>query len=83
MSENLSVVTITRGVNQDLVTALEGLLEQAREGTLVSGHFCGTLSNGEAVTSVSSSRNQLLEIAAASRLLHRLHMASDTLMTSL
>lgn len=64
-------------VNQTLIEMLEEALELAKAGKLVSGHICGTYASGELHTSYSSTENALLEIAAAARLLHRLHLRLD------
>ena len=72
-----SVVTLRKPVNDDLVEVLEGLLKDARNGDIVSCQFCGLNADGTVVTSTSSSENQLLEIAAVTRLLHRLNRTAD------
>ena len=77
MNKDVSVVPIRRNVNDELVASLEDLLKDAKEGRLVSAQICGTCSNGEVTTTMSPSGNQLLEIAAVSRLLHRLHKRAD------
>lgn len=64
-------------VNETLIEILEAALELAKDGKLVSGHICGTSASGEIHTSYSSTENAILELAAASRLLHRLHMRMD------
>ena len=74
---DLKVVPIETPPNADLVETLEELLEQARSGDVVSGHFCGTTANGEIITSSAATDNMLLEIAAAARLLHRLNQKAD------
>lgn len=80
MSKDMSVVPIRKNVNDELVASLEDLLKQAREGELVSAQLCGTCANGEVITTTTPSCNQLLEIAAVSRLLHRLNKVADATM---
>lgn len=64
-------------VNETLIEMLEEALEMAKAGKLVSGHLAGTHANGDIHTAYSSTENAILELAAASRLLHRLHMRMD------
>jgi len=59
------------------VDILETALAEAKAGDLVSGCFTGSTANGSIRTLYSSSDNSLMEIAAVSRLLHRLHLRSD------
>lgn len=74
---NIRAVQFKVEVNETLIEMLEEALELAKEGKLVSGHFCGTYASGEIHTTYSSTENAILELAAASRLLHRLHLRMD------
>lgn len=74
---NIRPVHFKPTINETLVDALEELLAEAKAGRLVSGSFTGTTSDGCIRSTYSSSDNSLLEIAAVSRLLHRLHLRSD------
>lgn len=74
---NLQVVPIRRPVNENLVRLLEEQLALARSGQLVSGGFFGTLHDDTVITSNSSTSNSLLELAAVSRILHRMQLRMD------
>lgn len=79
--EHLQVVPLRRAVNDQLVSNLEEQLALARSGQLVSGGFFGTLRDDTVITSYSTTSNSLLEMAAVSRLLHRMHVRMDRSMT--
>lgn len=70
-------VSFRPAVNDDLVERLEGLVADAKAGRLASGCFAGLLRSGEVISTYSSTENRILEIAALSRLLHRLHLMCD------
>ncbi len=74
---NIRPVQFKPIVNESLVDMLESALSRAKSGELVSGQFSGTLANGDALTHFSSTKNALGEIAALSRLMHRLHRNMD------
>lgn len=74
---NITALPLPDTVNSDLVETLGELLQMARDGEIVSGGFFFTLRDERVQTSMTNSRNQLLELAAAHRLLHRMHVKLD------
>lgn len=74
---NVRPVKFRTEINDDLVEMLEEALAMAKEGKLVSAAICGTYAGGDLYSSYSSTDNAILEIAAVSRLLHRLHIRMD------
>ena len=63
--------------NPNLIKELSFLLERAKAGDVVSGAFCGSCADGSVVTFISKSRNKMLELAAVTRLLHRMNCLAD------
>lgn len=74
---NIRPVIFKAEVNQTLIDMLEDMLERAKNGDMVSGKFCGTTASGEIVSTYSSTNNAILELAAVTRLLHRLNLDMD------
>ena len=73
----MKVVQIKKPVNQSCVEKLELMLADAKDGTLQDIAACGVLVDGCVMTAISTSKESLLRIAAASRLLHSLHKFMD------
>lgn len=73
----MKVVEIKRPVNATCVERLEQMLADAKDGTLQDIAACGVLIDGSVMTAISTTEDALLRLAAASRLLHRLHMVMD------
>ena len=73
----MKVVEIKRPVNATCVERLEQMLADAKDGTLQDVAACGVLVDGSVMTAISTTEDALLRLAAASRLLHRLHMVMD------
>lgn len=73
----MKVVEIKRPVNATCVERLEQMLADAKDGTLQDIAACGVLIDGSVITAISTTEDALLRLAAASRLLHRLHMVMD------
>lgn len=74
---NVRPVQFRTEINGDLVEMLEDALAMARDGKLMSANICGTYANGDLYSSYSSTDNAILELAAVSRLLHRLQLRMD------
>ncbi len=73
----MKVVEIKRPVNATCVERLEQMLADAKDGTLQDIAACGVLIDGSVMTAISTTEDALLRLAAASRLLHRLHVVMD------
>lgn len=73
----MQVVPLKRPVNQNCVEKLEQMLADAKDGTLQDVAACGVLIDGSVMTAISSSGEAVLRLAAASRLLHRMHLNMD------
>ena len=73
----MKVVQIEKPVNQSCVERLEQMLADAKDGTLQDVAACGVLVDGSVMTAISTTEEAVLRLAAASRLLHRLHVNMD------
>ena len=74
---NIRSVEFRPEVNAELVKKLEEILSMAKSGELTGGAFAAPCRDGSAISAYVPTENRLLEIAALSRLLHRLHLAMD------
>lgn len=74
---NIVPVKFKPEVNQDLVEVLENALELAKTGQLLSAKIAGTMLDGNIFTDFSSTQNAILELAAITRLVHRVQLAMD------
>lgn len=74
----MKVVQIEKPVNQSCVERLEQMLADAKDGTLQDIAACGVLVDGSVMTAISTTEEAVLRLAAASRLLHRLHVNMDS-----
>ena len=77
MTDTIRRVEFRPTVNGDAVEKLEHWLEMARAGEIVSVCLCGSAPDGSVVTTFSSTENRMLEVAALSRLLHKMHRQMD------
>ena len=73
----MNVVEIKKPVNPTCVERLEQMLADAKDGTLQDIAACGVLIDGSVMTAISTTEDAVLRLAAASRLLHRLHIVMD------
>jgi hypothetical protein len=79
---NIRAVEFRPVVNQELIDMLENALNRAKAGEMMSGGIYGSAPDGSVFTDSTSTENALLEIAAVSRLLHRLHRIADDAMVT-
>ena len=64
-------------VNEKLVEWLERALARAKSGELTGGHFAGATRDGSAVMLMAYGNDRLRELAAVTRLKHRIQLDLD------
>ena len=74
---NIRSVEFRPEVNAELVKKLEGALARAKSGELTGGHFAGATRDGSAIMLMAYGIDRLRELAAITRLKHRLQLDLD------
>jgi ribonuclease PH len=78
MTQIHRLVTRREEISKEAVEILEDYLEMAKRGEIIAVAICAVLSDGGATHQASSTDHQITLLGAVGRLLHRMHVSSDS-----